>query len=1068
MKCPSCTAPNSDNHRFCSACGQSLQILCNNCGFENDPGAKFCGGCGTLLDANLSEANFKPVLEVDAERRQLTVMFCDLVGSTALSEGLDPEDLRGILRRYHDAANEHITIQDGFIARYMGDGLLVYFGYPQAHENDAERAIRAGLEINRVVGEMRLDDGRALAVRIGIATGQVVVGDIVGHGAAEERAVLGDTPNLAARLQGIALPGTVVVSETTLKLAGELFHYNDLGAQQLKGISGEVAAFAVSGEGIARSRSEIVAGYDNMAMVGRDTELETLLLQWKAVAHGTSKVVWLEADAGMGKSRLTKAFEDELCSEQHKTLICYCSGAYSNSTYYALRDGLRDLLGVSADQAPSDTVAVLRQCFDNAVHQSALVHLIHDIVPDGLPNLPEDAAAVRQMLSDGLRSLLMHLSDEQPVLFVLEDAHWADPSTRNLLATLLHGGGVPGVLFLIATRPKGAMIAPAGAMTITLSELPVDAATIIVERTLNVDVMQSDLAEKIVARAGGSPLFLEELGKAMRSSASQVAIPSTLQDALMARLDSLGPDKMLAQTASVIGRRFNVRTLTVLTGKDVGTLGNAMTRLCDTGILELTDVSDQAYMFRHVLMQETAYQSMLKSSRKTLHGVLANALTDDLADLVPDHPELVAQHFTVAGDMVSAATYWENGGNRAISRHAHLEAIEFLNSAVDALTGTPEPEQYRTREIQLRTSIIASMRIVDRLDDALIQLDKAQELAESIGTLHERANLHTLRGNILFPMGASEASLAAHEKALELAREACDPEMEARSLSGLGDACFVAGDMTASRDYFEQCLLVARSSGLDDVAVPNLCMRGHVQLYLNNLYGALEDCQASATQATAMGLKRAEMIARASCYAKVSYDLGDFETSAAELRRGLELSHELGAGRFQPMYHSQLALICAHEGNITDYQSYRDQALDTLNPMSRVFAGAVSLGALANASSVLGDMDDAVQYLEQGEALIKDDAPCHNLLWFGRFAIEAAIKMENWGDVTRYASWLGGLGRKDPIPWATFFARRGHALAKLGQKSGDRKAMDDVAVLAVEARKLGHSTALKGLEPNRR
>ncbi len=1060
MNCPSCATPNPNDHRFCSACGHALPKVCGACGFDNSAEARFCGGCGKALQAGASDTDTQPVLNGEAERRQLTVMFCDLVGSTALSEGLDPEDLRDVLRRYQDAAAVHIESQSGFIARYMGDGLLVYFGYPQAHENDAERAIRAGLKIAREVGDMKLDDGRALAVRIGIATGQVVVGDIVGHGAAEERAVLGDTPNLAARLQGIAVPGLVVVSSTTRELAGGLFQYNELEPQQLKGIAEKVSAFSVRSESDVYSQSEVAAAGAILPMVGRDTELETLFLQWKAVTTGGSKTVWVQSDAGMGKSRLIRAVEERLHGVDHHYLVCYCSGAYSNSTYFPLKGGLRSLLGIAGDQSSTVTAGQLKGYLDEDLHRSAVVQMLHDNVPEDLPRLPDDAATARHLLVEAFCALLAGLSERCPVMFVLEDAHWADPSTRDLMTALLQGG-VSGTMFLVATRPEGMLTAPAGAMTITLAELAPEAARRVVQQALDMDAVESGLMDKIVARAGGSPLFLEELGKAMRLSADKITIPATLQDALMARLDSLGPDKVLAQAASVIGRSFNIRALAAITGQSVAELTPALDRLANADFLEIATDEGHPYMFRHVLMQETAYQSILKSIRSRLHGLLATAMTGVIADLVSNHPEIAAFHFAESGEYSMAAQYWEQGGTRAAGRSAHIEAIEFFTNAVDTLVALPQTDETERKEMQLRTNMVASMRIVDRMDEALIQLDRAQEIALARGNLQERANLHSLRGNILFPLGDSDGSFAENEKVLELAREANDPEMQAVALSGLSDSCYLIGDIKAGFEYSDQCINLARSAGLDSVVGANLGFRGHLRFYLNQVREAIDDCSDAVELSASLGLKRAEMIARASCFAKVLYDAGRFEESVVQLQRGIELTHELGAGRFQPMYHSHTALICAQMGDTKGYEEHQDIALSALNPSRYAFVGGFAFGALAKASAALGEMDDSMEFLKQGDALMQDTVVFHNVLWFGRLAIDAAIMMENWDDVDRRSVDLAAAGNNNPIPWAVYFADRGHALAAVGRSPDSAGAIEKVRAVAAHAREQGLVTALQ-------
>ncbi|MBT4627644.1 MAG: AAA family ATPase [Rhodospirillales bacterium] len=850
------------------------------------------------------------------------------------------------------------------------------------------------------------------------------------------------------------------MSETTRALAGGLFQYDDMAPQQLKGIQDDVSAFAVTGESSAYSQSEIAAnqsvGSNAMPMVGRDTELEILMLQWKAVTNGEAKTVWVQSDAGMGKSRLIRALERRLDDENHATLSCYCSGAYSNSPYFSLKGGLRTLLNFGADQTMEETASRISDYLDNGIHQSAMIHLLHDQVPDGLPHLPDDPVTARQALVDAFHALLAYLSNSQPVLFVLEDVQWVDPSTRELMVALLQNGGVAGTMFLIATRPEGTMMPPPGAMTMTLSNLSTNAARQIVRFNLDAESGHSEMTDRIVARGGGNPLFLEELGKTMRQSAEHVSIPNTLQDALTARLDNLGNDKALVQAASVIGRSFNTRALMAVTGKSATELEPALDRLSQADILEPGGDSDHPHMFRHALMQETAYHSILRSSRARLHGALAEAMTGELSDLVSTHPELVAFQFAEAGDREQAAVYWERGGRRAANRLAHVEAIEFFEKAVGTLAETDEGSP---KELELRTEIIASMRIADQLDAALVQLDRAQDIALAVGSLQEQAKLYTLRGNVLFPVGETAASLAAHEKALDLAREAGDTGLEARALSGLGDACFVAGDLSMSQTYFGQCLSLAQDAGLDDVFIPNLCMAGHLKMYLSDLSGAREDCIKSAEMAATKDLKRAEMIARGSCLAKVLYELGDYEGSSAALHRAIELCHEQGTGRFLPMYYSYLALNCAELDRGADFERYRNETLAALNTTSSIFAGAASLATLATGAAILGKPNEARLYLQQSDPLAMSHVPIHNLMWHGRFGIEASLRLEDWDEAVRYARQLEKLGGENPIPWAVLFARRGVALAARGRDPDDKDAAKLVLEIEAELQHLGNVTS---------
>ncbi len=469
MQCPNCGAENREDRRFCAECGDSLSLACPDCGFGNEPGEKFCGGCGTALVPPAAQAT-KPKRQPqaqdevapdapEAERRQLTVMFCDLVGSTALSERLDPEDLREVIHTYQECCAGVVARFEGYIARYMGDGLLIYFGYPQAHEDDAERAIRAGLGIVEAVGELRPRDDLTLQVRVGIATGLVVAGDIIGEGASEESPVLGETPNLAARLQALAEPNTVVIAPATHHLVGGLFEHKDLGSHDLKGISTPVRAWRVVGETAAESRFDAVHAAGITPLVGREEEIGLLLNRWNQAKDGEGQVVLLSGEAGVGKSRIVRSFRERLEDELRNRVLYYCSPYHQNSAFYPVIDQLERGMRFAKGDGPTAKLDKLEAMLGEVglpVPDIApmLANLLSLPADDRYPLPPLAADELKKKILEALVTVIEAMASRDPVLMTVEDLHWIDPSTMELLNLLIEHLRSARIVLLLTYRPE--------------------------------------------------------------------------------------------------------------------------------------------------------------------------------------------------------------------------------------------------------------------------------------------------------------------------------------------------------------------------------------------------------------------------------------------------------------------------------------------------------------------------------------------------------------------------------------------------------------------------------------
>ena len=574
MDCPRCGNANPDGKKFCADCGALLPMRCTGCGAENPPGKKFCGDCGATLTIGASTARAEAASPAprspSAERRQLTVMFCDLVGSTTLASKLDPEDLREVIGAYHRCVDDTVHRFGGFVAKYMGDGVLVYFGYPQAHEDDAERAVRSGLVL--IEGMKQLDAAERLRVRIGIATGLVIVGDLIGTGAAQEQAVVGETPNLAARLQAVAEPNSVVIAASTRRLIGGLFEYDDLGAVDAKGFTEPVRAWRVRSESRTDSRYEALRSSET-PLVGRDEEIEVLRRRWRRATSSRGEVVLLSGEPGIGKSRLMASLVEETSGAPHTRVWYFCSPHHTDSALLPIIGQLERAAGFGRDDDPFTRLAKLDALLSRVATSAEDAGLIADLLSlpdDGRFALLDPTAQQRkQRTLEALVRQLEYSARRQPVLMIFEDVHWIDPTSLVLLDRMVERIRRWPVLLLMTFRPEfhSPWTGQTHVTMMALSRLDPHDGAAIVERIAGNRALPTELVGEIVERTDGVPLFVEELTKAVLEASDgnaggvvgpALAVPATLHASLMARLDRLGPAaKEAAQIGAAIGREFS-------------------------------------------------------------------------------------------------------------------------------------------------------------------------------------------------------------------------------------------------------------------------------------------------------------------------------------------------------------------------------------------------------------------------------------------------------------------------------------------------------------------------------
>jgi predicted ATPase/class 3 adenylate cyclase len=764
-----------------------------------------------------------------AERRQLTVMFCDLVGSTALSSRFDPEDLREIIAAYHRAVAEIVARSGGFVSRYMGDGVLVYFGYPQAHEDDAERAVRAGLSAIDAVSRLDVNSVK-LQARVGIATGLVIVGDLIGEGAAQEQSVVGETPNLAARLQNLAEPDTVVIAASTRRLLGELFEYRDLGAVEIKGFAAPVPAWQVLRPSAVASRFEALHGSALGPLVGRDEEIDLLLRRWARAKAGDGQVVLISGEPGIGKSRIAAALEERLPADPHIRLRYSCSPYHQDSALFPFVDLLGRAAGFAYEDPPSLKLEKLEALLARAATPDEDVALLGDLLSlpaserRPLPDLSPQRKKERTLAA--LIRRLEAVARQQPLVMVFEDAHWIDPTSRDWLDLAVERVRSLRVLLVVTFRPdfQPPWIGQPQVTMLALNRLDRRDRTALVKQIAGGKPLPAEVVDQIADRTDGIPLFVEEFTKSvlesgiLREEADRyvldrtlppLAIPTTLHDSLMARLDRLASVRLVAQIGAAIGREFSYALLRAVSRLSNAELQAALARLVASELVfQRGTPPDAVYSFKHALVQDAAHSSLLRSSRQQLHAQIADALETDFPELRDNQPELFAQHYAEAGLVEKSVAYWGQAGRRSAACSAMAEAAAQLQKGLDQLALLSDAPKRQRQELEFWSALGAALHAVKgaAAPETGHAYARARELweqlsfpAEFLQVPYGEARYHMFRGEL-------DLALRLDESLLRLSHQRNDSAGLVLGHFSSGRNLMHAGRFASSRSHLEDVL----------------------------------------------------------------------------------------------------------------------------------------------------------------------------------------------------------------------------------------------------------------------
>lgn len=1086
MQCAHCRHDNQPSAKFCQECGAPLPRGCAACGSVLPEQAKFCPECGAQVQASVPAAAATPAGRAqgpedrgarDGDRRHAVVLFADLSGYTALVARTDPEEVQALLARFFDATDRVVAAYGGQVLDHAGDGVLAAFGAPVAHGNDAERAVRAALDMHAEAARITDASGQPLRLHIGIAIGEVVAAVIMG-GAKPKFSVTGETVNLAARLDALAGPGETLVSEGLHRAVAALADSEALGEHTLKGLEAPVRVWRL--RGLRPERAQ------RLPFVGRTTELHQICGVLDSVlGSGSGTAVFVRGEAGIGKSRLVEEVRDRA---SERGWLCHAGQVLDFGVgrgQDAIPVIVRDVLKI-ADADPGTPPAGIARALQSGLLAAGEEGFAYDLLDLDLP--PElqplhdemDAASRAERGAKVLRSLLVRAASAAPRLVVVEDVHWASPGLLRHLAAIGTAVTSAPVVLLMTSRIEGdplestwrSATRAAPLLRIDLPPLRDDEAQALAEALVQTS---SGFTRECIERAEGNPLFLEQLLRASRESDS-TDVPPTIQSLVLARIDRLeARDRAALQAASVIGKRFTLEALRRVTGD--------ATYTCERPVaVDLMRPDRDEYAFAHALIQEAVYSSILKTRKRELHRAAAQVVDERDA-------ALRAEHLDRADDPGAAAAYLEAARHES-DRLRHESALRLASRGLElakdlhercALTmlqadllrdmgrsresidcfrtalSLTQDEAQRARALM---GIAAGHRVTGEIELAMKALDEAQPVAERLGLLLESAKIHHLRGNLYFAQGRIEQCHAEHQQALDRAQRAGSAECEVQALSGLGDVRYAEGRIVSALEYFRRAVELCEHEGWVRLEIPNRCMVGHCLWYVNELGRSIEHAQAAADAARRLGLVQGEIFATESL-GLFLYEAGRNREADELSRRCVVLAGPAGARRFASAAHYVLGMIRLDEGRREAAREELDCALAIVGETGPAFLGAPVQGALARLAASASQRRAA---LGEGERLLREQCVSHCHLWFYRDALAAVIAAGEWDEALRYADALERYVSQEPLPWANLVAAGARVLASAAMRPQSSDALEKLKRVREAFARAGLGRALRAVD----
>ena len=1024
----------------------------------------------------------------DGERRQVTVLFADLSGFTALAQSLDAEEVRELVERFTRIVDRVVQSYGGTIDKHIGDAVMALFGAPLAHDTDPVRAARAALDIHAALAAQCAPDRAPMRAHIGIASGEVIAGTL-DRGEARDYTVLGDSVNLAARLVDVAPPGQTLLADSVLHAMRSAFDHatgntvacEPLGPMCFKGIETPVEVWRLSGwtseeQSQARSR-----------FVGRQGELEQFAgIAGACLRERTGHVVYVRGEPGIGKTRLV----EEMRRAAQTRGFAFHRGLVLDFGSGKAQEPVRAVLESILSLTPSDTLEARAARIYDVMTEGHIAPELGVFLNDMLdvPQTGEwrtlyaalDNPARLAGKRNVIRSLVHSHCARTPALIVVEDLHWADAQTLSYLSAFATGVGETAGLLVMTSRVEGDPID--GAWRASCRRTPIatiDLAPLRREDALSLAGSYIDATQRIardcVERAGGNPLFLEQLLRNAEEGHSE-SIPASIQSLVLARMDRLAPrDRTAFQAAAVIGQRFDLALLRELTGMP----DYACTALVDNALV-LPD--DEHYLFAHALIQEAAYSTLLRAPRRALHRRSADWFAGS-------DPVLRAQHLDRANDADAPGAYLDAAqslrrryapdsalrmtargieiASNAAQRHdlmmLHGELERDLGdvaASIDTYRASLATAPDELAQCRSQIGLADGLRVTEGLVEARALLDSAQRISEHHAMHAELAHLHHLRGNLLFPLGDVDGCDREHQQGLDYAKRVGSAEAEARALGGLGDAAYAQGRMRTAFGYFSRCVALSHEHGFGRIEVANHPMVGFCRIYLNEVRQARLEGEAAVRTASMVGQPRAEMVGE-TIGVFSSYELGDVQAARAHLDRERHLIRQLGAKRFEAQSIEMGARLLIDEGKKEEAVEQLMQSLSICREVGMQFSAPKTLGALSLATDNAGQRHAA---LIEAETLLERGAVAHNHFWFYRDAIEAMLEAHDANEALRYVAKLEASGRRETLPWIELFAARGRVLANVIERCVQPPTRAELNGVRVSLAEAGFSRFLKRID----